>query len=99
MDGKSNTYCFHWTLFQSIYLSFYFIKKNVTSPFQFTQDEKMKQAILKYRGHLLVEAADQDLIWGVGFRKDNPLIKNRSNWKGLNLLGYILTDVLQRIQD
>jgi predicted NAD-dependent protein-ADP-ribosyltransferase YbiA (DUF1768 family) len=59
----------------------------------------MKQALLKYRGHLLVEAADEDLIWGVGFRKNNPLIKNRSNWKGLNLLGYILTDILQRIQD
>jgi predicted NAD-dependent protein-ADP-ribosyltransferase YbiA (DUF1768 family) len=66
---------------------------------QFTQDDKMKQALLKYRGHLLVEAADEDLIWGVGLRKNNPLIKNRSNWKGLNLLGYILTDILQRIQD
>ena len=59
----------------------------------------MKQALLKHRGELLVEAADNDVIWGVGLRKDNPLIKTRSNWKGLNLLGYILTDILQRIQD
>lgn len=58
----------------------------------------MKRALLEQRGNLLVEAADNDGIWGVGLRKDNPLIKNRFKWKGLNLLGYILTDVLQRIQ-
>jgi ribA/ribD-fused uncharacterized protein len=80
-----------------INLSFY--SKQKKSFFQFTQNEEMKQALLKHHGSLLVEAADEDLIWGVGFRKNNPLIKNRSNWKGLNLLGYILTDILQRIHD
>ncbi len=59
----------------------------------------MKQALLKHHGSLLVEASPNDGIWGVGLRKDNPLIKNQSNWKGLNLLGYILTDILQRIHD
>jgi len=59
----------------------------------------MKQALLKHHGSLLVEAAANDGIWGVGLRKDNPLIKKRSNWKGLNLLGYILTDILQRIHN
>lgn len=57
----------------------------------------MKQALLKHHGSLLVEASANDGIWGIGLRKDNPLIKKRSNWKGLNLLGYILTDILQRI--
>jgi predicted NAD-dependent protein-ADP-ribosyltransferase YbiA (DUF1768 family) len=57
----------------------------------------MKQALLQQQGNLLVEAAANDGIWGVGLKKDNPLIKNRSTWKGLNLLGYILTDTLQRI--
>jgi predicted NAD-dependent protein-ADP-ribosyltransferase YbiA (DUF1768 family) len=59
----------------------------------------MKQALLKHYGSLLVEAAPEDCIWGVGLRKDNPLIKDSTNWKGLNLLGYILTDILQRIHD
>lgn len=67
--------------------------------FQFTQDKKMNRALLEHYGSLLVEAAKNDNIWGVGLSKDNPLIKNRSNWKGLNLLGYILTDTLQRIHD
>ena len=57
----------------------------------------MKQALLERKGCLLVEAAGNDGIWGVGLREDNPLINNRFKWRGLNLLGYILTDVLQRI--
>ena len=63
---------------------------------KFTQDEGMKEALFKQYGSLLVEAAPHDGIWGVGLSKDNPRITNRSNWKGLNLLGYILTDILQR---
>lgn len=57
----------------------------------------MRRALLERKGCLLVEAASNDGIWGVGMKKDNPLIKNRSKWRGLNLLGYILTDILQRI--
>lgn len=63
---------------------------------KFTQDKQMKDALFKHYGSLLVEAAPRDAIWGVGLSKDNPRITNRSNWKGLNLLGYILTDILQR---
>ncbi|CAF3365828.1 unnamed protein product [Rotaria socialis] len=66
---------------------------------KFTQDDRMKQALLKHEGSLLVEAAKDDCIWGVGLDENNPLIKDRSNWKGLNLLGYVLTDVLYRILD
>jgi len=57
----------------------------------------LKTALLEQKGKLLVEAAANDGIWGVGLSEKNPLIKSRSNWKGLNLLGYILTDILQRI--
>jgi predicted NAD-dependent protein-ADP-ribosyltransferase YbiA (DUF1768 family) len=59
----------------------------------------MKQALLEQHGSLLVEAAANDGIWGVGLRDNNPLIQKRSSWKGLNLLGYILTDTLQRIEN
>ena len=57
----------------------------------------MKKALLKQYGNLLVEAAANDGIWGVGLTAKDPLIQNPANWKGLNLLGYILTDVLYRI--
>ncbi|CAF0725279.1 unnamed protein product [Rotaria sp. Silwood1] len=66
---------------------------------KFTEDDQLKQALLKHYGSLLVEAAGNDGIWGVGLKQDNPLIRNRSTWKGLNLLGYILTDTLHRIHD
>lgn len=56
----------------------------------------MKAALHRQAGHLLVEAAANDTIWGVGLHENDPLIQNRSNWKGLNLLGYILTDILQK---
>ena len=57
----------------------------------------MKKALLKEHGKLLVEAAATDGIWGVGLTAKDPLIQNPATWKGLNLLGYILTDVLYRI--
>lgn len=57
----------------------------------------MNAALLKQKGCLLVEGAKNDQIWGVGLSTQDPRIRNRSNWAGLNLLGYILTDILQKI--
>jgi len=39
-----------------------------------------------------------DTIWGVGLSEDDSLIKQRSNWKGLNLMGYLLTDIAYRLR-
>lgn len=41
----------------------------------------------------MVEAAGNDLVWGCGYRYDNPLIHDPNNWRGENLLGEILNDV------
>ncbi len=54
---------------------------------------------MKYYGSLFVEAAANDCIWGVGLREHDQLIRNRANWRGSNLLGYILTDTAHRIFD
>lgn len=54
---------------------------------------------MRYHGSLFVEAAGNYCIWGVGLREDDPLIRKRENWRGLNLLGYILTDTAHRIFD
>jgi len=39
-----------------------------------------------------------DTIWCAGLSEDDPLIKQRSNWKGLNLMGYLLTDIAYRLR-
>ncbi len=46
-----------------------------------------------------MEAAANDRIWGIGLRENDPLITKLANWRGLNLLGYVLTDTAHRIFD
>jgi ribA/ribD-fused uncharacterized protein len=47
---------------------------------------------------ILVEAAGRDRIWGIGLGKNNPKSTNPLTWRGLNLLGFALTSVRERIQ-
>ena len=58
---------------------------------KFKQNDRMKQIILATGTKTLVEASPEDNIWGIGMGEDDPLIEDKNNWKGLNLLGYALT--------
>lgn len=60
---------------------------------KFSQNLKIKRALLETKGTLLVEASPTDCIWGVGLHMNDPLIKDYKKWRGHNLLGHILTDV------
>jgi predicted NAD-dependent protein-ADP-ribosyltransferase YbiA (DUF1768 family) len=55
--------------------------------------------LLQKQDILLVEASANDCIWGVGLSEDDPSIHQRSAWKGLNLQGYLLTDIAYRIRN
>ena len=46
---------------------------------------------------IFVEAAGRDTIWGIGLGSKNPKARDPATWRGLNLLGFALTEVRQRI--
>ena len=48
---------------------------------------------------VMVEASPWDTIWGCGLSHDNPDIKYMSKWRGLNWLGFLLTDLREEIKD
>jgi len=58
---------------------------------KFAQNADLLEILLTTRGTILVEASSVDKIWGVGLAKEDPLILDERNWKGLNLLGKVLT--------
>lgn len=60
---------------------------------KFSQNMKLKEALLKTGDKILVEGSPYDRIWGVGLKWDDPEILNESNWRGFNLLGKALMEV------
>lgn len=46
---------------------------------------------------ILVEAAGRDTIWGIGLGKANPKAQDPHTWRGLNLLGFALNKVRDKL--
>lgn len=45
----------------------------------------------KYKNKTFVEASPYDCVWGIGMSMEDPNVNNEHEWRGLNLLGNILT--------
>jgi len=60
---------------------------------KFSQSEPLKAFLLNTGNRVLVEASPYDAIWGVGLAADYKGIHDPNNWKGLNLLGFVLMEV------
>ena len=53
----------------------------------------MKQKLLETNDKIIAEASPNDSIWGIGLSKYDKDATNPKNWKGKNLLGFILMDI------
>lgn len=60
---------------------------------KFTQNPKLLNFMMETKGTLLVEAAVDDTVWGIGMGEEDPRIHDPRNWKGTNLLGIVLTQL------
>ena len=65
---------------------------------KFSQNDDLKDFLLKTKNHILVEASPADTIWGIGLAANHPGIENPFIWRGLNLLGFALMEVRDDIQ-
>jgi ribA/ribD-fused uncharacterized protein len=65
---------------------------------KFTQNPDLLQSLLATEGTTLVEASPRDTIWGIGLGEDNPKAKSRTTWRGLNLLGEVLTRLREALR-
>lgn len=62
------------------------------------QDEDIKEYLLSTGEALIVEASPEDPVWGIGLRADDPLARDRSQWRGGNLLGLAWTAAREMIR-
>jgi ribA/ribD-fused uncharacterized protein len=60
---------------------------------KFAQNPGIRSLLLSTAPTELVEASPYDLIWGVGLGDRDPRITDKSQWRGLNLLGETLMKV------
>lgn len=58
---------------------------------RFTQAPPLLEALLATAGTRLAEASPTDLVWGIGFRAEDPRAADPARWRGQNLLGNVLT--------
>ena len=70
------------------------INANLT---KFGNNAGLKDFLLNTGNRVLVEASPIDKIWGVGLTADDPSIENPNLWKGLNLLGFALMVVRDKL--
>lgn len=64
---------------------------------KFTQNPHLLEMLLAGEGTTFVEASPYDRIWGIGLAENDPRAKDRSQWKGQNKLGIVLTRLCQKL--
>lgn len=66
--------------------------------FKFNQNPAIGRFLIGTGDRVLVEASPIDRIWGIGLPHDDPRAEDPPAWRGLNLLGFALMDVRERLR-
>ncbi|CDG17403.1 NADAR family protein [Xenorhabdus doucetiae] len=65
---------------------------------KFSQNKPLADFLLNTGDKILVEASPVDRIWGIGLSEDTLNIHNPLTWDGLNLLGFALMAVRDKLR-
>jgi ribA/ribD-fused uncharacterized protein len=64
---------------------------------KFAQNPELRTFLAQTGNRVLVEASPVDQIWGIGLAQDDERARNPNQWRGLNLLGFALMQVRERL--
>jgi ribA/ribD-fused uncharacterized protein len=64
---------------------------------KFGQHAQLRTFLVTTGRRVLVEASPHDRIWGIGLDASSPDSRLPSRWRGLNLLGFALMEVRERL--
>ena len=64
---------------------------------KFGQNGKLRRFLRDTAPRVLVEASPVDAIWGIGLAAKDPRAADPAQWQGLNLLGFALMAVRDRL--
>ncbi|MDO7877503.1 NADAR family protein [Hymenobacter sp. ASUV-10] len=65
---------------------------------KFSQHPELREFLLNTNNRVLVEASPVDRIWGIGLVADDERAADPRRWDGLNLLGFALMEVRDRLR-
>lgn len=62
--------------------------------YKFSQNPAMRGYLLSFpHDCVFAECNPFDSVWGIGLSVDDPLVLDHNNWRGANMLGFVLTKV------
>lgn len=64
---------------------------------KFSQHKELGQFLLSTGNKVIVEASPVDRVWGIGLAADDQRAENPLQWRGENLLGFVLMDVRDQL--